>query len=89
MNFIQKKWYPLSNELCDFMDSHTGFWGSKKGIISEEILYETLEECAGNLEYLDFSQKVTDMPIINYLVLKRLKKRLNIVRLPGAKGAGS
>jgi hypothetical protein len=68
---------------------NSGFWGSKKGIISEEDLYKTLEECASHPEYFDFSQKVTDMPVINYLALKNIKKRCNIARDLGEKGAGS
>ncbi|UCG34852.1 MAG: methionine synthase, partial [Candidatus Omnitrophota bacterium] len=68
---------------------NTGFWGSKKGVISEQDLYKLFEECARHPEYFDFSQKVSDMPIINYLVLKCIKRRFNIVRDAGEKGPGS
>jgi hypothetical protein len=60
-----------------------GFWGSKKNRISEEELYEVFRECAAHPEYFDFSQKTSDQPIINYMMLKRIPKRFNIVRRPG------
>ncbi|MEB3210517.1 MAG: hypothetical protein VKL39_04155 [Leptolyngbyaceae bacterium] len=60
-----------------------GFWGSRKGVITEADLYETFHECAAHPEYFDFSQKTSDQPIINYMVLNRIKKRFNIVRRPG------
>ncbi|MDX2216616.1 MAG: hypothetical protein SFY66_25355 [Oculatellaceae cyanobacterium bins.114] len=60
-----------------------GFWGSKKGIITEDDLYATFEECAQHPEYFDFTQKTSDQPIINYMILKRVEKRFNIVRRPG------
>ncbi|MBW4468374.1 MAG: methionine synthase [Pegethrix bostrychoides GSE-TBD4-15B] len=69
-----------------------GFWGANKGLISEAELYELFSECAAHPEYFDFSQKTSDQPIINYMVLKRIPKRLNLVRRPeGAPGnwAGS
>ena len=69
-----------------------GFWGSKKHLISEKILYETFSECAAHPEYFDFSQKTSDQPIINYMILNHIPRRFNIVRRPdGAPGnwAGS
>ena len=60
-----------------------GFWGSKKNLISEKILYDTFSECAAHPEYFDFSQKTSDQPIINYMVLKHIPRRFNIVRRPG------
>jgi hypothetical protein len=69
-----------------------GFWGSKKNLISEKILYETFSECAAHPEYFDFSQKTSDQPIINYMILKHIPRRFNIVHRPdGAPGnwAGS
>lgn len=60
-----------------------GFWGSKKGIISQDDLYATFEECSNHPEYFDFSQKTSDQPIINYMILKRVPRRFNIVRRPG------
>ncbi len=65
-----------------------GFWASKKGIFTEKTLFNAFEECAKHLEYFDFSQKTSDQPIINYTILKYVKKRLNIVRLEG-NSAGS
>jgi hypothetical protein len=60
-----------------------GFWGAKKNLISEQDLYEIFSECASHLEYFDFSQKTSDQPIINYMLLKRIPHRFNIVRRPG------
>ncbi|MBE9124806.1 MULTISPECIES: Npun_R2821/Npun_R2822 family protein [unclassified Coleofasciculus] len=60
-----------------------GFWGAKKNLISEEILYKTFAECAAHPEYFDFSQKTSDQPIINYMILKQVPRRFNIVRRAG------
>jgi len=60
-----------------------GFWASKKNLISEDDLYETFAECAAHPEYFDFSEKTSDQPIINYMLLKRIKRRFNIVRRDG------
>jgi hypothetical protein len=59
-----------------------GFWGANKGLISEADLYEVFAECAAHPEYFDFSQKTSDQPIINYMILKRISKRINLVRQP-------
>ncbi|HEY9853714.1 MAG TPA: Npun_R2821/Npun_R2822 family protein [Leptolyngbyaceae cyanobacterium] len=68
-------------ELKDIFNG--GFWASKKQLISENDLYETFAECAAHPEYFDFSQKTSDQPIINYMILKRVPRRFNIVRRPG------
>ncbi|MBH8572990.1 methionine synthase [Nostocaceae cyanobacterium CENA369] len=60
-----------------------GFWGSKKNLISEKDLYETFAECAAHPQYFDFSEKTSDQPIINYMLLKRIPRRFNIVRREG------
>ena len=60
-----------------------GFWGSKKNLVSEQDLYEVFTECAEHPEYFDFSEKTSDQPIINYMLLKRIKNRFNIVRREG------
>lgn len=65
-----------------------GFWASKKNLLSEEDLYDTFKECASHLEYFDFSEKTSDQPIINYLILKRVPRRYNILR-DNVKGAGN
>lgn len=69
-----------SEELQDVFNS--GFWGSRKGVISEEQLYEILTECAQHREYFDFTQGVTDQPILNYLILKCFNQRMNLVKPP-------
>ncbi len=60
-----------------------GFWGSKKNLISEQDLYDIFTECASHPEYFDFSEKTSDQPIINYMLLKRIPRRFNIVRREG------
>ncbi|WP_414545668.1 Npun_R2821/Npun_R2822 family protein [Nostoc sp. CCY0012] len=60
-----------------------GFWGSKKNLVSENDLYETFTECANHPEYFDFSEKTSDQPIINYMLLKRIPRRFNVVRRTG------
>jgi hypothetical protein len=60
-----------------------GFWGSKQHRISESDLYSIFQECAAHPDYFDFSQKTSDQPIMNYMVLKQIPKRFNIVRRPG------
>jgi len=69
-----------------------GFWGSKTGLVSASDLQQVFAECAAHPEYFDFSQKTSDQPIINYLVLKQIPNRFNLVnRAGGAPGnwAGS
>lgn len=65
-----------------------GFWASKKNLLSEQELYDVFKECASHLEYFDFSEKTSDQPIINYIILKKVKSRYNILRGEG-KGAGN
>lgn len=60
-----------------------GFWGSKRGLISESDLHQIFADCAAHPEYFDFSQKTSDQPIINYLVLKQIPNRFNLVNRPG------
>ncbi len=66
-------------ELQDIFNG--GWWASKKGLISEQDIYETFTECAAHPEYFDFTQKTSDQPIINYMILKRIQKRFNLVNL--------
>jgi Mannosyltransferase putative len=68
-------------ELADTFNG--GFWGSRRGMMTEEGLYDIFQECAAHADYFDFSQKTSDQPIINYMVLKRFPRRFNIVRRPG------
>lgn len=65
---------------------NSGFWASKKGVITEDQLYEVLQECAQHREYFDFTQGVTDQPILNYLILKCFPKRANLAK-EGAPGS--
>ncbi|WP_066378478.1 Npun_R2821/Npun_R2822 family protein [Anabaena sp. CA = ATCC 33047] len=85
---------PLVKEQQIFTDAqledvfNSGFWGSRKGIITQEQMEATLRECAEHREYFDFTEGVTDQPILNFLVLKLIAKRGNLVKIPGG-GAGS
>jgi hypothetical protein len=65
-----------------------GFWGAKRDLMTETILHDTFVECAAHPEYFDFSQKTSDQPIINYLILKRIQRRINLVKMP-EKGPGN
>lgn len=65
---------------------NSGFWASKKGVITEEKLYQVLRECSQHREYFDFTQGVTDQPILNYLILNCFPKRANLAK-EGAPGS--
>jgi hypothetical protein len=56
---------------------NTGFWASKKNLFTEEELYQLLAECASKPEYFDWY--CLDQTILNYLVLKRIPRRFNLV----------
>ncbi len=73
-------------ELEDVFNS--GFWASKKGSITLEQMYDILKDCSQHREYFDFTQGVTDQPILNYMILKLIPKRGNLVKIPGG-GPGS
>ncbi|MGK7932185.1 MAG: Npun_R2821/Npun_R2822 family protein [Microcystaceae cyanobacterium] len=64
-----------------------GFWASKKNLLSEEEIYAIFKECAAHTDYFDFTQKTSDQPIINYMILKKVPRRFNIVnsteKIPG------
>lgn len=60
-----------------------GFWGAKKTAITEDILFKSFRECAAHPDYFDFSEKTSDQPIINYLILHHVPKRFNLVQKPG------
>jgi hypothetical protein len=67
------------SQLQDVFNS--GFWASRKETISESQMYEVLRECSQHREYFDFTQNVTDQPILNYLILKLISKRCNLVKV--------
>jgi hypothetical protein len=73
-----------NEQLQDVFNS--GFWGSRKGVITEEQLYEVLKDCAHHREYFDFTQGVTDQPILNYVILKCFPNRVNLAK-EGAPGS--
>ncbi|WP_293353819.1 MULTISPECIES: Npun_R2821/Npun_R2822 family protein [unclassified Microcoleus] len=77
---------PVVKEQNIFTDSqlqdvfNSGFWASRKGTITESQMYEILRECSQHQEYFDFTQNVTDQPILNYMILKLIVKRWNLVK---------
>ncbi|NEP12191.1 MAG: methionine synthase [Symploca sp. SIO2C1] len=77
---VQKKGIFQESELQDIFNG--GFWASKKHLFSEQDLYETFAECAKHPDYFDFSEKTSDQPIFNYMILKCIQRRINLVRLP-------
>ena len=77
---VKEKGIFSEDELKDVFNG--GFWASKKNLISEQELYETWAECTEYPEYFDFSENTSDQPIFNYMVLKRIKRRINLVRTP-------
>jgi hypothetical protein len=79
--FVKEQQIFSEEQLKDVFNS--GFWASRKGAITEQQMEDTLHECATHKEYFDFSQGVTDQPILNYLVLKHISKRCNLVRIRG------
>ncbi|MBG1264812.1 Npun_R2821/Npun_R2822 family protein [Nostoc commune] len=84
--FVKEQQIFSDAQLEDVFNS--GFWASRKGTITEQQMDEALRECATHREYFDFSEGVTDQPILNYLVLKLISKRGNLVKIPGG-GPGS
>ncbi len=75
-----------ADALADVFNS--GLWGSRKSALTLEQLYTLLQDCAAHREYFDFSSGTTDQPIMNYVVLKTMSRRLNIVKAnPGEPGS--
>jgi hypothetical protein len=64
-----------------------GFWASKKNLLSEAQIYDIFKDCAAHTDYFDFTQKTSDQPIINYMILKKVPRRFNLVnsaeKIPG------
>lgn len=77
---IRERGIFTEEQLGDVFNS--GFWGSKKSAITQARMVELLQECAQHREYFDFSSGVTDQPILNYLILKQIPQRCNLVKTP-------
>lgn len=77
---IQDQGIFTPDDLQDVFNS--GFWASRTGLFTEAQLYDTLRECAAHREYFDFTQGVTDQPLLNYLMLQRVQRRGNLVKPP-------
>jgi hypothetical protein len=67
-------------ELADVFNA--GLWGARRGLISEDDLAATFEEAARHRAWLDFAHGGSDQPVLNYLVLRRIPRRLNLLRRP-------
>lgn len=66
-------------ELKDVFNS--GFWCSKKQAFSEKDIWEVFRKCVRHPEY--FYLLNSDQTILNYLVLKHVPRRFNLVNRPG------
>jgi hypothetical protein len=66
---------------------NAGFFGSRKGIFSEQDIYQTLAESKQCLEYFDFSKETSDQPMFNYLVHQHIPRRLNLISPTGKEPA--
>jgi len=60
---------------------NSGFWGGRKGAFSYDQMLQILRECAEHREYFDFSTGTTDQPILNFLILRAVERRLNITKV--------
>lgn len=60
---------------------NSGFWGSRRQALSFEQMTTLLQDCANHPEYFDFSSGTTDQPILNYIVLKSMPRRLNLTQI--------
>jgi hypothetical protein len=67
------------SELKDVFNS--GFWGGRKGVITEQDFVDIFTECADHPEY--FFQYNSDQTLLNYLVLRKIERRFNIVHRSG------
>ena len=90
-NVVPERGIFTPEELKDVFNS--GLWGSRKSALSMEQLACILKDCAAHREYFDFSSGTTDQPIMNYLVLKAISRRLNIAKAnpeePGSWGGSA
>lgn len=62
---------------------NTGFLASRRGLFTLSELALHLREIGGLVRHLPFAKGVNDQPVLNYLVLRHVARRKNLVRLPG------
>lgn len=60
---------------------NTGFWASRKGLVSEKDVQDMFAVFAANPEC--FYLLNSDQTFLNYMVLKYMPRRLNLLRKPG------
>lgn len=66
---------------------NAGMWGARKGVLSENQLFEYLAECARDKMHLDRSHGGSDQPVFNYIGLKHFARRANLFEIfPNAPG---
>lgn len=80
-----KKNFIKQDDIKDIFNA--GFWGGRRNAITEREILETASECAANLSCLDFSQKTSDMPIFNYMVIKKIAQKVNLTHLGSEPGS--
>ncbi len=59
---------------------NAGFFGSRRGLLTEEDLYRWYADCARNRQYLDRSRGGSDQPVLNWMILRNVPRRLNLYR---------
>jgi hypothetical protein len=74
------------NDLSSIFNA--GFWGSKKKVFTEKTLLLALKNCRKHFNYFDFTSNVSDMPVFNYIIMKKIKNRINLTQMPGTKISG-
>lgn len=57
-----------------------GFWGSSRSALDWDALTARLERCGDLRRLLDFSGGACAQPILNYLVLSQLPRRVNLAK---------
>jgi hypothetical protein len=57
---------------------NSGFWGGRKGVLTEQDFEEIFTECAAHPEY--FFQYNSDQTLLNYVILRKVSRRFNLIR---------
>jgi hypothetical protein len=57
-----------------------GLFAARKKLFTEETLFAGIREAAFVKNLLDFSRGGSELPVLNYLVLTSVKRRLNLYR---------
>lgn len=68
---------------------NAGCFASRKDLFTEEEMQALLQQCCRDKQYLDFSQGVSDQPVINYMMVKASVGVFNLVNEGGVNDARS